>query len=439
MMPPPGGGQQRDPLATAPPLPQSWEGDHEKLAQVCDTEKGPSPLHPPCPPLNFHKGRGLWTLKGTRRKGKGDQIHFKILKGHSDAVTSCNFCFDDTRIVSGSYDSTVKLWDIAKATSIQTFKGEHTGPISECCLSPDNKRLITASYDKTLKAWDTETGKMLWSQEQDGVITSCHISHDGKYIVSGSDMENALIICDAGDAKQLASIREYHRSTINRCRFDPHNQRIATVSSDMSIKFWDIIAQSTTVTIERAHRNAISDCCFSVDGHYLCTAGWDEDIKVWDIRTGEFRSHGPITLEQGHIGIVGCCDISKDASLVVSGGYDKSIVIWDLEETYKKLSLKGHKDWVTDVAISNDKKWLVSSSKDCTLRIWDIGNANNIPVVIQAVKTRGSKLAKCEECKKSFLIFQNNEDQLETKCVFCRLATHTKNVLPVPPTLPTDL
>ncbi|CAI5782602.1 repeat-containing 88 [Podarcis lilfordi] len=385
-----------DPLATETRSPQAWEGDHEKLAK----------------------------------------IHFKILKGHSAAVTSCHFCFDETKVLSGSYDSTVKLWDIAGAVCIQTFEGEHTGPISECCLSPDNKRLITASYDKSLRAWDTETGKVLWTLEQDGLVTSCHISHDGKYVASSSDLENALFICGVEDAKKVAYVREYHRSTVRRCRFDPQNQRIATVSSDMSLKFWDIIAQSTTVTIERAHTNAIADCRFSLDGHYLCTAGWDEVIKLWDIRTGEFRSHGPIILDQGHIGIVGCCDISKDASLVVSGGYDKTIVIWDSREAYKKLCLKGHAGWVTDIALSSNKKWLVSASKDCTLRVWDVADAHEVPVVVQAIRTRGSKLAKCEECKKSFLLFHNDEDKVEINCVFCRLASYKESVLPDPPPLP---
>ncbi|KAG8144047.1 hypothetical protein E2320_001173 [Naja naja] len=246
-----------------------------------------------------------------------------------------------------------------------------------------------------------------WSLSQDGLVTTCHISHDGKYVVSGSDMENALLVCNVEDGEQ----------------------RIATVSSDMSVKFWDIIARATTVTIERAHNNAIADCCFSLDGHYLCTAGWDENIKLWDVRTGEFRSHGPITLDQGHIGIVGCCDFSKDASCVVSGGYDKTIGVWDIEEAYQKISLKGHADWVTDVAISKDKKLLVSSSKDQTVRLWDIKNANEIPMVVHA----------CEACQKSFLIFRNKEDTIETRCVFCRLASPDKVVLPQPPALPPDL
>ncbi|XP_054856239.1 WD repeat-containing protein 88 [Eublepharis macularius] len=340
------------------------------------------------------------------------QIHLKILKGHSDAVTSCHFCFDDTKIISGSYDKTVKLWL--------------------------KIRLITASYDKTLKAWDMETGKVLWSLEQDGLLTSCDVSHDGKHVVCGSDMENALCLVDVANAKHVVYVREHHKSTVTRCRFDPHNQRIATVSSDMSLKFWDILAQSTTITIDKAHSNAISDCCFSLDGHYLCTAGWDETLKLWDVRTGEFRSHGPIILEQGHVGIIGCCIFSKDASLLVSGGFDKTVVVWDSTQAYKKISLKGHEHWVTDVAISSNKKLIVTSSKDSTLRLWDIENAHDIPVVIQAMKARGSKLAKCEECEKPFLIFQEKEDKVETRCVFCRLKTH-KNLLPVPPSLPPDL
>ncbi|XP_077165749.1 WD repeat-containing protein 88 isoform X1 [Paroedura picta] len=370
--------------------------------------------------------------------GRLAKIRCKILKGHSDAVTSCHFCFDDTKIISGSCDGTVQLWDVSQRVPIQTFKQENVGPISECCLSPDHRRLITASYDKTLKAWDTETGKVLWSVEQDGLLTSCDISHDGKYVVSGSDMENALCLVDAANAKPVVYIREHHRSTVRRCRFDPHNQRIATVSSDMSIKFWDIIAQSTTITVEKAHTNAISDCSFSLDGHYLCTAGWDEVLKLWDVRTGEFRSHGPMVLEQGHIGIVGCCIFSKDASLLVSGGFDKTVVIWDLTQAYKKISLKGHDHWVTDAAVSSNKKLIVTSSKDCTLRLWDIENANEIPMVIQAIRARGSKIAKCEECEKPFLIFQEKEDKVETRCVFCRLKAH-KCVLPVPPALPADL
>ncbi|XP_075796225.1 WD repeat-containing protein 88 isoform X1 [Pelodiscus sinensis] len=367
------------------------------------------------------------------------QIHFKILRGHTDIVSSCHFCFEDTKILSCSYDKTVKLWDVEKSVPVQVFEEEHLAPISECSLTPDNKRVITSSYDKTVKAWDMETGKMLWTVEQEGLVTSCNISCDGKYVVSGLDMENAICVIDAVNAITVAYVQDHHRSTVTRCCFDPDNERVCSVSCDKTIKLWDIIAQSTTITIDEAHNNVISDCCFSIDGHYLCTASWDKILKIWDVKIGEFRCHGPICLNQGHKGSVSSCIFSKDASLVVSGAYDKTIALWDAGAGYKKLALKGHEDWVTDVAISSNKKWILSSSKDATLRLWNIEKADNVPEAIENRNTRDSKIVQCEECEKPFSLLQCDDSEAVTKCVFCRLASPSRNILPLPPTIAPDL
>ncbi|XP_025963389.1 WD repeat-containing protein 88 [Dromaius novaehollandiae] len=367
------------------------------------------------------------------------QIQFKILRGHSNTVSSCHFCFEDTKILSCSYDRTVKLWDIAKGFPIQVFEEEHTAPISECNLSPDDKRVITSSYDNTVKAWDMETGKMLWTIEHEGIVTSCNISSDGKYVVSGSDRENAIHIIDAASATVVAHVQGHHKSTITRCCFDPDNQRVISVSYDKTIKLWDMITRSTSITIKEGHTNAISDCCFTSEGHYLCTASWDKTLKIWDIKTGEFRCHGPISLNQGHEGSVSSCLFSQDASLVVSGAYDKTIAIWDTDAACKKLSLKGHGDWVTDVAISKDKKWILSASKDSTLRLWNVEMMDHIPSVIENRKARGSKIAQCEECEKPFLRLHCSDSQMITRCVFCRLSSPVRNILPLPPSVSPDL
>ncbi|XP_067158994.1 WD repeat-containing protein 88 [Apteryx mantelli] len=366
------------------------------------------------------------------------QIQFKILRGHSDTVSSCRFCIEDTKILSCSYDRTVKLWDVAKGFPIQVFEEEHTAPISECNLSPDDKRVIS-SYDNTVKAWDMETGKMLWTIEHEGIVTSCNISWDGKYVVSGSDRENAIHIIDAASATVVAHVQGHHKSTITRCCFDPDNRRVTSVSYDKTIKLWDMITRSTSITIKEGHTNAISDCCFTSDGHYLCTASWDKTLKIWDIKTGEFRCHGPISWNQGREGSVSSCVFSQDASLVVSGTYDKTIAIWDTDAGCKKLSLKGHRDWVTDVAISKNKKWILSASKDSTLRLWNVEKMDHIPAVIENRKARGSKTAQCEECEKPFLCLRCSDSEMTTKCVFCHLSSPVRNTLPLPPSVSPDL
>ncbi|XP_010084342.1 PREDICTED: WD repeat-containing protein 88, partial [Pterocles gutturalis] len=350
-------------------------------------------------------------------------IQFKVLRGHSDTVSSCHFCFEDTKILSCSYDRTVKLWDVEKGFPIQVFEEEHTAPISECNLTPDDRRVVTSSYDHTVKAWDMETGKMLWTVEHEGIVTSCNISCDGRYVVSASDRENTICVLDAISATIVAHIQGHHKSTITRCCFDPDNQRVTSVSYDKTIKLWDLRTRSTSITINEGHSNAISDCCFTSDGRYLCTASWDRSLKIWDIKTGEFQCPEPVCLNQGHEGSVSSCLFSQDASLVVSGGYDKTVAIWDTDAAYKKLSLKGHWDWVMDVGISKNNQWILSASKDFTLILWNIEKMDHIPSVTDIRKARGSKIAQCEECEKPFLCLQCSDSETISKCAFCRLSS----------------
>ncbi|XP_056381747.1 WD repeat-containing protein 88 [Hyla sarda] len=362
------------------------------------------------------------------------QVPFRILKAHSAAVSSCHFCFEDTKFLTSSHDGTAKLWDFSTCSQICEFKGENTGPISECNPTSDNKRMVTSCYDKTVKLWDIQTGNVLWSVSLDGLVTSCNVSLDGKHIVCSMDVENSLCIIDCATGSKVMFVKDHHKSTITRCCFDPESQRICSVSSDRSVKLWDIAAKRTTIQINRAHDNVISDCGFSFNGCSLCTASWDKSLKIWDVNTGEFRHCGPDNLLNGHTGSVGCCVFSQDSCALLSGGYDKTIVLWDVISKCKKLVLKGHTDWVLDVALSANKKWIISASKDTTVRLWNIENAEEIPAVIENKKAIRGRLSQCEVCKKPFPVMHWDNENVITKCFFCRLSTPSNHM----PSIPTE-
>ncbi|CAN2389386.1 WD repeat domain 88, partial [Pristimantis euphronides] len=370
------------------------------------------------------------------------RVPFRILKAHSGAVSSCHFVFEDTKILTSSHDGTAKLWDVCTTSPICEFKDKPSGPISECNPTGDNKRMVTSSYDKTVKLWDMQTGKLLWSVCLDGLVTSCNVSADGKYIVCGVDVHNGICIIDCATASKVMYSKDHHTSTITRCCFDPESQRICSVSSDRSVKLWDIAAKRATIQLKQAHDNVISDCAFSFNGRSLCTASWDKALKIWDVHTGDFRQHGPNHLLNAHTGSVSSCVFSQDgcysvlsASVVLSGGYDRTIVLWDVRSKCKKLVLKGHTDWVLDVALSANKKWILSSSKDSTVRLWNIENYEEIPAVIENKKAIGSHLSQCEECKKPFPVMHWDNASIINKCIFCRLPTPS-NTMPSLPTVP---
>ena len=71
-----------------------------------------------------------------------------------------SFSPDGTRIVTGSFDQTAKVWDARTGTLLLDLKG-HTDQVTSVRFSPDGTRIVTGSDDKTAKVWDARTGTPL--------------------------------------------------------------------------------------------------------------------------------------------------------------------------------------------------------------------------------------------------------------------------------------
>jgi WD40 repeat protein len=99
---------------------------------------------------------------------------------HSSIVRSVVFSPDDARVLSGSADRTVKLWDAATGRLIRNFIG-HSGEIRSVAISPDGARILSGSDDKLLKLWDAATGRLILGFEgHSGAVNSVAFSPDGE-------------------------------------------------------------------------------------------------------------------------------------------------------------------------------------------------------------------------------------------------------------------
>src|SRR5258708_26953345 len=81
---------------------------------------------------------------------------FRSLKGHTSAVSCVAISPDGKRLVSGSWDSTLKVWDADKGTEALALKS-HTSAAACVSLRPDGNRLLSASKDNTLQGWAPAT------------------------------------------------------------------------------------------------------------------------------------------------------------------------------------------------------------------------------------------------------------------------------------------
>jgi WD40 repeat protein len=348
------------------------------------------------------------------------KVQIRVFRGHSDTVKSCRFCAGDSRLLSASFDQTVLLWDAVSGQLLNKYVGGHTKYITNAAANNDASRFASTGWDKNVCMWDTETGRILWTGNHGGMILGCDFSHSGHLVVTSSDLDFTVRVWDSHNGTLVQELKDLHTSSITSCYFNPTDDRIFTTSMDHLCRAWDLKSSTNTLTL-KGHTNVVSDSSCSADEHKLVTVSWDKSIKVWDVSTGEYRLNGCGTVEKSHGGCVSSCDLSPDGTLLVTGGYDNQVCLWDVDSKVQKLKLQGHSDWVEDVSISKDKKWILSCSKDKTIRMWNIENADNIPMVIQTKKTTGLKLLTCKQCAKPFSAAQADAADEVKLCVFCRL------------------
>ena len=92
--------------------------------------------------------------------GFEDPAWIRTFKGHSGSVRAMSMSRDGKYALSGSYDYTLILWDVATGRNIRTFNG-HSGWVMAVSMSRDGKYALSGSYDKTLILWDVATGRIL--------------------------------------------------------------------------------------------------------------------------------------------------------------------------------------------------------------------------------------------------------------------------------------
>jgi WD40 repeat protein len=104
------------------------------------------------------------------------------------------------RVVSGSGDRTVKVWDAETGRELLTLQG-HTNTVTTVAVTPDGKRVVSASDDRTVRLWDSTTGyeTMALKMTKEGV-RAMSVSPDGKRIFAVGT--NSVKVWDASMSQQ---------------------------------------------------------------------------------------------------------------------------------------------------------------------------------------------------------------------------------------------
>merc|ERR1712088_316987 len=247
-----------------------------------------------------------WRVRGIRTP--------KVLKGHDDHVITC-LQFSNNRIVSGSDDNTLKVWNATTGKCLRTLAG-HTGGVWSSQMQ--GNVIVSGSTDRTLKVWNADSGSCL------------HTLHG-------------------------------HTSTV-RC-MHLHGQSVVSGSRDATLRMWDINT-GQCLHVFMGHVAAVR--CVQYDGRLVVSGAYDYMVKVCNPETGACK-HALM----GHQSLTSGMELRNN--ILVSGNADSTVKVWDITTGQCLQTLSGpnkHQSAVTCLRFNS--KFVITSSDDGTVKLWDV-------------------------------------------------------------------
>ena len=342
----------------------------------------------------------------------------RLLFEHEDIVTAVVLSSDGRWLISGSEDFTLHVHDLTDPNFEPLILYGSAGPIFSLAVAPDNDTVFAGSWNGQLYVWSLEFPDAFNLLETGGgTVDTMTISDDGRWLLTGSD-DGTASLWDMEDLTDPVRTFTGHAGAVTAVAISPDNQKVAIGGDDGQTLLWDltdpmadpqsISRLSIAFSIAGGRRDntqeqqqppppppsmlanfvdsAVYGAAFSADGEWLITAGgtppWvnsnanDYAVYLWDIE--DFDSP-PITL-RGHEGYVTDIALSSDNQWLITTSWDRTSRVWNLNNLdAPPVVLHGHEDFVTDVDISADNNFMVTASADHSIRLWDLTFLNSAP------------------------------------------------------------
>ncbi|RUS18134.1 WD40-repeat-containing domain protein [Endogone sp. FLAS-F59071] len=294
------------------------------------------------------------------------------LRSHLDTVRSVAFHPTEMVIVSGSEDSTVRLWNlkssldrdgsVSKKGALQdiepniTYRG-HAHTVTSVAISADQSRAYSASLDSTIRVW--------------------------KIPIDGRETYAAV------DASLNFASYVGHTDAIWDIRLFPlpgASHLLASASADGTVKIWDTAASSSPLKSSWNYNGAEKatvqyvptslDFC-PTDLKKLAVSYTNAIIKVFDVETGQVVAtfKGDETYDNTPATQINRIVAHTAMSLVISGHEDRHIRFFDLNSGSCTFSMQAHLDGVTSLDVDPSGLTLVSGGHDSSIRLWDISSS----------------------------------------------------------------
>ncbi|OIW32919.1 WD40 repeat-like protein [Coniochaeta ligniaria NRRL 30616] len=351
---------------------------------------------------------------------KYGRARLNVLQGHTNGVTCLQM--DDNMLASGSYDATVRIWDLQTGKELRVLRGHQAGIR---CLQFDDSKLVSGSLDGVIKIWNYHTGECLTTLRghSNGVIS---VHFDGELLASGSIDKSIKVF---NFQTKVSYCLRAHDDWVNCVRLDTESRTLLSSSDDCTVKLWDLDSKTVIRTFvghvghvqqvlpmpldfepdedvisgcsAADNTDSVSECSshsetpvphrassvlgsqeedirshygpgFTSDPsrplppRYLLTGGLDSTIRLFDSATGKC-----LKTFFGHL--EGIWGLAGDSLRVVTGANDACVKLWEPRSGKCERTVTGHRGPVTCVGLSDSR--MASGGEDNEVRVYSFGSS----------------------------------------------------------------
>ena len=385
-----------------------------------------------------------------------------VLSSHQRDVVAVTYSRNGKRIMSGSMDQTVRTWDIKRGRflSVLSLSGDS---VDEVAFSPDGSSVASGSRFGDLRLWNVSTGELkktlhrssdaifalasnsdgtritsrgsdrIWTWDTstgeslaviDVTSRAAAYSHDGAYIVTGSD-DGKLTVWNVSKSEQT-DVFEGNGGAITSLAYSRDGKYIASGHGDGRVRVWGASIGSREMLLT-GHESYIQKLAFSWDGGQIASGSRDTGsqttVRVWDTATGQLAAtitdmevgvleiayshdltriafgtvNGQVRIWDGltgevvrvikaHVAAVNALAYSPDGRKIASGGEDGNVRIWEIE-TGREVASVRHGSEVSALVYTPDGRLIISSGDGGTIRMW-IAETQQLDLVLQSLTNR---------------------------------------------------
>jgi WD40 repeat protein len=306
-------------------------------------------------------------------------------KNRGARVNRVAFSPDGQLLVTAGSDGLVRIWAVGTGQLVSKF-GWPSGQVRSVAFSPDGLLVAAAHSDGPAQLWSASslvravTPVAAWDVafSTDGrLLATAGGGRTSAGLTAAAAPDKAAWLWDVATGRVAGGVagKGGHASAV---AFSPAGGLFATASASDVVRLWEVSTGRQVWALPRPAGQA-DRVAFSPDGRLLATAGAGSIARLWDIATGALA---------GPVGVEPAADVgfSPDGQLLATAGggsrsapgvaarvtIDKAVWLWDVATGSSVARLAGHDDAVQSVAFCPGTGVLATSSRDRTVRLWDL-------------------------------------------------------------------